>query len=115
MIDGGQRLGSGQARLGKRWRQRYVDRLCRSSLEANMRDNLISFVDGHIFDQEANRSFALAHGGLGIIPELAKTFWDLLDLRALFCAHLVLIASVVLLFDGSGFFQLTQLGIPLRF
>ncbi len=80
-----------------------------------MRDNLISFEDRHIFNQQANRTFALAHGGFGSIPELAKAFWDLLDLRTLFCAHLVLITSVVLLFDGAGCFQLTQLCIPLCF
>jgi len=80
-----------------------------------MCDNLISFVDGYIFQKPSHGAFALAHRGLGIIPELTKTLWDLLDLHTLFCAHLVLITSVVLLFDGSGFFQLTQLGIPLRF
>ncbi len=77
----------------KRWRQRHVDRLRRSSLEANMRDNLLSFVDGHIFDQEARRAFSLAHSGQGIIPERFRQFWNLACLRTLLCAHLMLIGS----------------------
>src|SRR5437588_4987255 len=82
-IPGRPGLWSGQARLGKRWRQWHSDGLRRPSLEANMGDNLLSFVDGHIFKQQAHRSFALAHGGFGISPELTKTFWYLLDLGTL--------------------------------
>lgn len=67
-----------------------------------MCDNLLRFVDGHIFNQEANRSLALAHRGLRIMPKLTKAFRDLLNRRTLFCAHLMLIASVVLLFAGVG-------------
>ena len=80
-----------------------------------MGDNLLSFEDGHIFNQQAHHSFALAHGGFGIMPELTKMFWDLLDLRTLWRVRLMLIGSVVLLFDGSGLFQFAQFGIPLRF
>src|SRR6266700_3295335 len=73
------------------------------------------FLRFHWSVQQTHCAFALAHGSFRVIPELTKTFWDPLNLRTFLCAHLVLIASVVLLFDGSGFFQLTQLGIPLRF
>src|SRR5256885_4097720 len=114
-IDGCQGLRSRQTRVSKGWRQWDGDGLCRSALEAKMRDNLISFGDRHIFNQQANRTFALAHRGLGIIPELTKAFWHLLDLRTLLRVQLMPIASVVLLFDGSGLFQLTQFGIPFGF
>ncbi len=82
----------------KRRRKRHGDRLRCSPFEANMRDNLISFVDGHIFNHQAHGAFALALRRPGIIPELAKASWNLLDLLMLLHAHLVLIGSSVLLY-----------------
>jgi hypothetical protein len=84
-------------------------------VRADMRDDTIRFVDGHIFNYQAHRAFTLAYRGLGIIAELTEALWNLLDLCMLLCAHLVLVASTVLLFNSSGFFQLTQFGIPFRF
>jgi len=80
-----------------------------------MSNNVIRFVDRHIFHHQAKGAFALTHGSFGIIPELAKTLWDLLDLCTLFYAHLMLIALVVSLFNGSRLFQRAQFAIPLRF
>src|SRR6266567_6966987 len=93
-IDGFQRRWCRQARLSKRWGKCNRDGLHCSSLEANMGDNLIGFVDRHIFNQQTKRSFALAYAGFRIIPELAKAFWDLCDLCTLLCVHLMLITLV---------------------
>jgi len=86
-----------------------------SSLEANVGDNLLGFVNGHIFNHQPHRAFALAHAGLRIVPELTKAFWSPIDFRTLFRADLMLIALVGALFDGACLFQLTQFRVPFRF
>lgn len=88
----------------KRGRERHCDGLGCSPLKAGMCDNVIRFVDGHIFNDQAHRTLALAHGGLGAIPELAEAFRDPIYLGAFFRAYLVLIALVVAFFDGSCLF-----------
>ena len=114
-IHGGSRLWDGQAGLGEGRRQRHRDGLCCSSLEANVGHNLIVFVDGHILNEEAHRSLALTHGRLGVSPELVEALWDSSYLVALLRAYLVLIALVVLFFNGSCLFQFTEFGIPFGF
>ena len=76
-IDGCQRRMAPSSATGQTVEEGHVDGLRCTSLEANMRDNLICFVNGHIFNQEAHHTFSLAHGGLGIMPELTKAFRDL--------------------------------------
>jgi hypothetical protein len=88
----------------KRRRKRHGDRLRCSPFEADLRDDVIRFVDGHIFNHQAHHAFALAHRRLGVIPELAEAFWDPIYLGTFFRAHLMLIALVVALFDSSRLF-----------
>ena len=81
-----------------------------------MGDNLIGFVDGHILNEEAHRAFAFAHGGLGIMSRTGESVLGPPAIsRALLRTYLVLIALVVLFFNSSCLFQLTQFGIPFRF
>jgi hypothetical protein len=80
-----------------------------------MCDDVIRFVESHIFHHPAERAFALAHAGLGVIPELTKAFPDPIDLGAFFCAHcLAGRFGCVARATGSCLFQFTQFGIPFR-
>src|SRR5215468_397653 len=82
-IDGSQSLWRRETRLGKRWRQGHRDGLRCSSLEPDVCHNLLSLVDGHIFDHQTRRTLAFSGQGVEIIPELAEAFWGCLDLSML--------------------------------
>jgi hypothetical protein len=74
-----------------------------SPFEADVRDNLLGFVDGDVFNQQAYRTFTLSRCDLGIIPELAKPCWHLLDVRTFFRPYSLLITLIVALFNGTCF------------
>ena len=84
-------------------------------VRAKMGHNTICFVDRHILNHQPYCAFALAGCGFRGIPELAEAFWDCTDLRVFLCTDPMLIALLVLLCDGSCFFELPQLRIPFGF